>query len=255
MTGVTLEVLARTRRLLVALDVDGTLAPLLDKPMDVRMIPAARAAVSRLAALPDTSVALVSGRTLHDLRIIAEHDDDSPLLLAGSHGAEYWIPLEGERATSDDPAVIAQRDDLRTRAIALVEPMEGVWIEPKTFGFGVHTRMADAVASDAANAAVDALVHSEAPQWRRRSGHNIIEYAYRDEGKDSAVRELRRLTRATAVLFAGDDVTDEDALGSLGPDDLGVLVGDRPTHATVRVPDISAMADLLDRLAELRSAG
>lgn len=254
MSGASLKALARTPRLLVALDVDGTLAPLLDRPMDVRMTPAARAAVVRLAGLPDTSVALVSGRTLHDLRIIAEHDDDSPLLLAGSHGAEYWIPREGERATSDDPAVIAQRDDLRSRAIALVEPMEGVWIEPKTFGFGVHTRMADAIASDAANTAVDALVRSEAPQWRRRSGHNIIEYAFRDEGKDSAVRELRGLTRATAVLFAGDDVTDEDALGSLEPDDLGVLVGDRPTHATVRVPDIAAMADLLDRLADLRSA-
>ena len=254
MSGATLEVLAGTAHLLVALDVDGTLAPLLDRPMDVRMTPAARSAVLRLAALPDTAVALVSGRTLHDLRIIAEHNDDSPLLLAGSHGAEYWFPGEGERARDDDPAVVAQRDELLAGASAAVEPIEGVWIEPKTFGLAVHTRLASATDAEAANAAVDELIGAEAPQWRRRTGHNIIEYAYRDEGKDSAVRELRARTGATAVLFAGDDITDEDALGSLEPGDLGVLVGDRPTHASVRVADIAAMADLLDRLADLRAA-
>ena len=36
--------LAATERLLVALDFDGTLSPLVDAPMDARMLPAARAA-------------------------------------------------------------------------------------------------------------------------------------------------------------------------------------------------------------------
>ncbi|MFT4297494.1 MAG: trehalose-phosphatase [Micropruina sp.] len=245
--------LADTERLLVALDVDGTLAPLSDEPMSVRMLPAARAAVLALAALPGTTVALVSGRTLHDLRTIAEHTDDSPLLLAGSHGAEYWSPGERERGTGDDAAASARRDALRRRAETLVESMPGAWIEPKTFGFAVHTRLADADTAAAANAAVDALIAAEAPQWRRRTGHDIVEYASRTEGKDTAVRVLRERTAATAVLFAGDDVTDEDALASLGPGDLGVLVGDRPTHATLTVPDIPAMAALLRRLAELRA--
>ena len=255
MTGAALETLALTPRLLVALDVDGTLAPLLDRPMDVRMTPAARAAVLRLAGLPHTSVALVSGRTLHDLRIIAEHTDDSPLLLAGSHGAEFWVPGEGEVERSDDAAALALRDTLQERAKALVEPLEGVWIEPKTFGLAVHTRLSSEADSATGNDAVDALVAAEAAGWRRRTGHNIIEYSFRDEGKDSAVRTLRERVGATAVLFAGDDVTDEDALGSLGADDLGVLVGDRPTHASVRVPDVDAMAALLDRLADLRAKG
>jgi len=252
-TGASLETLAATPRLLVALDVDGTLAPLLDRPMDVRMTPAARAAVLRLAGLAQTTVALVSGRTLHDLRIIAEHGDDSPLLLSGSHGAEFWIPGEGEVDRSDDAAELALRDSLQKRAKALVEPFEGAWIEPKTFGLAVHTRMAARADADAADSAVDDLLGSEAPGWRRRAGHDIVEYSFRTEGKDSAVQALRDRIGATAVLFAGDDVTDEDALGSLGPDDLGVLVGDRPTSASVRVPDIAAMAALLSRLADLRA--
>ena len=125
-----------------------------------------------------------------------------------------------------------------------------MWIEPKTFGFGVHTRRAEAAdARSRANRAVDAHRAAEAPHWRRRTGHNIIEYAFRHEGKDSAIAELRKRTGATAVLFAGDDVTDEDALRRLGPDDLGVHVGDRPTAATLCVPDIPALAALLATLA------
>lgn len=248
----TVETLARTERLLVALDFDGTLAPLTDEPMAARMLPEAREAVTALAALPDTTVALVSGRALPDLRIIAEHDDDSALLLAGSHGAEFWTGGQAE-ATDDDAEAMALRDELRGKAEGLVEPWEGVWVEPKTFGFAVHTRLADEVTSATATEAMDELVRTEAPRWRRRLGHNIVEYAFRDEGKDTAVRVLRELTGATAVLFAGDDTTDEDALASLGEGDLGVLVGDRDTHASLTVPDIPAMAALLGRLAGLRA--
>ncbi|GAA2012658.1 trehalose-phosphatase [Microbacterium ulmi] len=246
--------IAATERLLVALDFDGTLSPLSDDPMASRMSPAARDAVGALLDAPDTVVALVSGRSMHDLRLIAEHEDDSPILLAGSHGAEYWIPGEGRLELADDPVDLALRDTLREHAEAATATLDGVWIEPKTFGFGVHTRRADAATAAAANATVDALIEAEAPHWRRRTGHSIIEYSFRHEGKDTGVATLRRRTDATSVLFAGDDVTDEDALESLGPDDLGVHVGHRPTAASVVVPDIPAMAALLSRLAAERSA-
>ncbi|HEY6801415.1 MAG TPA: trehalose-phosphatase, partial [Agromyces sp.] len=104
------------------------------------------------------------------------------------------------------------------------------------------------------NRLVDVLVAEEAPHWRRRTGQNIVEYAFRHEGKDSAVAELRTRTDASAVLFAGDDVTDEDALRSLRPGDLGVHVGDRPTAASLSVPDIAALAAVLDVIATERSA-
>jgi trehalose 6-phosphate phosphatase len=245
---------AASDRLLVALDFDGTLSPLEDEPMDARMLPAARAAVDALVAAPGTMVALVSGRSLSDLRIIAEHGDDSPLLLAGSHGAEFWVPGEGAVTHDDDPADAALRDELRAHAEQATAGIEGVWIEPKRFGFGVHTRKASPAGAAEANRVVDALVAAEAPHWRRRTGHNIVEYAFRHEGKDSAIAELRERTDASAVLFAGDDVTDEDALASLGADDLGVRVGEPPTAATVCVPDIPAMAELLAVIAGERAS-
>ncbi|WES65148.1 trehalose-phosphatase [Microbacter sp. GSS18] len=245
--------LAAVPRLLVALDFDGTLSPLVDEPMTARMLPESRRAVDALVEAPGTVVALVSGRSLHDLRVIAEHRDDSGIYLAGSHGAELWVPGEGPVGVLDDDEHVRLRDALRTHAEEVTSAMDGVWIEPKSFGFGVHMRLADAATARAAGEAVDAIIADEAPHWRRRTGHNIVEYAFRHEGKDSAVADLRGMTDADAALFAGDDVTDEDALRSLGPGDVGVHVGSRAdTAATVTVPDIPAFADMLSALARAR---
>ena len=248
----TPEQIATTPHLLVALDFDGTLAPLVDEPMSARMTAETRAAVQALSDLPDTDVAFVSGRSLDHLREIAEHEDDSPVLLAGSHGAEYWVPQTGAE-TEADPEAARLRDRLRERAEEIVADAEGVWIERKSFGFAVHSRLAaDPAAAAAVHGRVDDLMRAEAPQWRRREGHDIVEYASRNEGKDAALARLRRITGATGVLFAGDDVTDEDALRSLGPDDLGIRVGPGETAASVRVADIGELAVFLRALADRR---
>lgn len=244
---------AASDRLLIALDFDGTVSPLQDEPMAARMTPEAARAISRLAALPETIVGFVSGRSLADLREIAEHGDDSSVLLAGSHGAEFWVPGEGPLEPEPDSIDAALRDTLYRHAQEATAHLEGVWIEPKAFGLGVHTRVADAATAEAANATIDALVAAEASHWRRRTGKNIVEYAFRHEGKDSAIAALRERTGATAVLFAGDDVTDEDALLSLGPEDLGVHVGSGPTAARVCVASVNEMAALLEVLATERA--
>ena len=252
------EALARVAasdRLLVALDFDGTLAPLEDEPMNARALPSAAAAVAALAALPDTPVAFVSGRSMHDLREIAEHADDAQIFLAGSHGAEFWVPGEGLLETDEDEDAPALRDELRDQMAAEVGGLEGVWVEPKTFGFGIHTRVASPEDAQTARNAADRLVQDRAPHWRRRTGHNIVEYSFRHEGKDSAVAALRERTGATAVLFAGDDVTDEDALASLGRNDLGIRVGDGETAASVRVGSIQELAAALSLLARMRAEG
>ncbi|WDG16813.1 trehalose-phosphatase [Microbacterium sp. Clip185] len=249
-----LESLARTPRLLVALDFDGTLSPLVDEPMSARMIPEARQALDALVALPDTDVALVSGRTLADLRVISEHSDDSLFHLAGSHGAETWHP--GTQAEDDDAADRADRvllDELVAEAQRIVAGIDGAWVEPKAFGLGLHTRLAQPDAAEQAQREIDALMQERAPRWRRRTGRDILEFAFRHEGKDQAVAALRERLGATAVLFAGDDVTDEDALRSLGDGDLGVHVGGGDSAASVSVEDPAALAALLTRLAQLRA--
>ena len=51
----------------------------------------------------------------------------------------------------------------------------------------------------------------------------------------------------------GDDVTDEDALKRLEPGDLGVHIGKGKTAADFTVSDVWEAAEVLARLAELRT--
>ena len=257
-TAAELDRLAATPRLLVALDFDGTLSPLEDEPMAARMLPVAREALEALLATADTTVALVSGRSLADLQEISEHTASSPILLAGSHGAEFWAPDGSPSAvadgTADDTVERERRDELLAAAREAIAGLDGAWIEPKAFGLGLHTRTASPEDADTAAARVEEIVTGRAPDWRRRTGRDILEFAFRHEGKDTAVAALRERVGATAVLFAGDDVTDEDALASLGADDLGVRVGDGDTAAGLRVPDATALAELLAELAARRAS-
>ncbi|HEX3679655.1 MAG TPA: trehalose-phosphatase [Galbitalea sp.] len=75
-----LHELARVKRLLVALDFDGTLAPEVDDPETARAIPEARAAVLDLLELPNTRVALVSGRSLASLEQVSNLPDNALLV-------------------------------------------------------------------------------------------------------------------------------------------------------------------------------
>lgn len=244
--------LARTQRLVVALDFDGTASELVVEPMDARAVPAVRAQIERLAALPDTVVAFVSGRSMVDLRIIAEHGDDSPVVLAGSHGAQYWFPGAGAQ-DAPAPEDIAPREELWAAAQPIVDRYEGVVLEEKAYGFGVHTRRVDLETERAVFAEIDALVSERFPGWRRRTGDRVLEFASRHEGKDAAIGVLRERLGATGILFAGDDVTDEDALRALSGGDVGVRVGDADTAATLRVDGPQQIAELLGALADERA--
>lgn len=245
---------AATERLVVALDFDGTASPLVPDPMAARALPEVAAQVERLAAMPGTVVAYVSGRSLHDLREITEHDDDSLIVLAGSHGAQYWFPGDGAAEAAEESADDGSREELWAAAQPIIERYEGAEFEPKTFGMGVHTRRADREVERQVFAEIDALVADRFPHWRRRAGHRVLEFSSRTEGKDAAMATLRERLGATGIVFAGDDVTDEDAMRVLGDGDLGVRVGPGDSAAAIRVENPQQIAHLLKALADERSA-
>ncbi|TFB17848.1 trehalose-phosphatase [Microbacterium sp. 3H14] len=249
-----LSALAATPRLVVALDFDGTASPLVPDPMAARALPEVAVQVERLAALPDTVVAYVSGRSMHDLRVITEHTDDSAIALAGSHGAQYWFPGDDPDAVHDGFDEDGTREELWAAAKPIIARYEGAEFEPKTFGMGVHTRRVNRETEERVFAEIDALVAERFPHWRRRAGHRVLEFSSRTEGKDAAMTALRERFDATGILFAGDDVTDEDAMRVLGPDDLGVRVGPGESAATLRVDTPQQIAELLEALADERTA-
>ena len=251
-----LREIAQAEVLLVALDFDGTVSHLSDEPMAVRAVPEAIAAVDALLDLERTYVAYVSGRSMRDLKVITERPDVSPLILVGSHGAEWLMPavLGQVPDTADDEGKRAAAQHVQERVAAALEDLEGVFVEDKAFGFAVHTRLADDDATVLAHQRTAEIMAEAASDWRTRTGKDVLELAWRHEGKDDAIARLRQLTGATAVLFAGDDVTDEDALRSLGDSDLGVHVGNRDTAATLSVNTPEELSALLNVIASMRAA-
>ncbi|HEU0257066.1 MAG TPA: trehalose-phosphatase [Microbacteriaceae bacterium] len=246
--------LTRVPRLLVALDFDGTVAPLVEDPATARPTPAAREAVARLAGLPATSVAYVSGRQLSELGWLTGADD--AVVLVGSHGAETSA---GPRDAFALSAPERRRLDALRQAVARVhDRFPRARIEQKPAGVGVHVRGLETGLGHAVFGATRAAVEKVVPEvgaYVIREGKGILEFAVRDVTKADAIRSLRASTRADAVFFAGDDVTDEDGFQALeGAADVGVKVGEGVSAAPFRVADPAALGALVARLAVLRAA-
>ncbi len=83
-----LERLPACEFLLVVSDFDGTLAGFSPNPDDVAVYAPSMDALHALSALPSTSVALLSGRSVESLRAASGVGRDSAIALVGSHGAQ-----------------------------------------------------------------------------------------------------------------------------------------------------------------------
>ncbi|QEO16281.1 bifunctional alpha,alpha-trehalose-phosphate synthase (UDP-forming)/trehalose-phosphatase [Agromyces intestinalis] len=246
-----LDRLARTDRMLVALDFDGTLAPIVDRPEDARATDGARRAIEQLLGLPDTRVAIVSGRALGSLTEVAAPPEG--VLLSGSHGVE--LQLDGGDVTID--LRDAERADL-DRLTDLVERVastgEGAWVEHKPAGIALHTRRMSPTAGAALQQAARGRVAEELPGITTRSGKSVLEFSVRSSDKGESLNRLRQHVGASGVLYLGDDVTDEDAFAVLEADDLGVKVGSGKSIASHRVRSTADVVGLLEHLVEARAA-
>jgi trehalose 6-phosphate phosphatase len=244
-----LREIARTRRLLVALDFDGTLAPEVDDPEQARALPEARAAVLRLCAMPNTRVALVSGRALASL--IAVSDLPDSVLLVGSHGIELRLDHPGD-STMLNAAESRRVDRLGEVLGEVANSFDEVWLEQKPAGFALHTRLASERNSRIAHLVALSETAAELGELTVRSGKNVLEFSVRSTTKGEALEHLRTYIEATAVFYAGDDVTDEDAFAALGADDVGLKSGDGASLANFRVAGPLDVARAINLLADLR---
>lgn len=235
-------------RILVAMDFDGTLAPLVDEPMEARALPGSEKLLNELSCLPDTLVALVSGRALADLIELTRLDE--PVLLVGSHGVE-----RSSEAQAPSPDVTEQ-----TRFAALDADLATVLrdhprarVERKPHSLVLHTR---GLTGQEANAAVRAAeeVVTRHTGLVVTPGKDVLELATRHVGKGVALLELAEEHCVDSVLFVGDDVTDEQAFGLLRPTDLTVKVGPGETAAQHRIDNEMQVQTLLSTLLGLRSA-
>mgnify|MGYP002145568618 FL=1 len=119
-------------------------------------------------------------------------------------------------------------------------------METKPAGVVLHVRNAQVDHGEAALAAA----RSAAGAWpaHMTEGKSILEFSVITTNKGDAIDLLRDRENASAVVFFGDDVTDETAFARLRGDDLGVKVGLGDTSAEFRV---DAPADVAAALAVL----
>jgi trehalose 6-phosphate phosphatase len=245
------EALVAHDRVLVASDFDGVMAPLVLDPATSRPLPGTVEDLRRLAAMPGTYAAVVSGRdlaTLTDLTGLAGSD----VTRIGSHG--------GESSATDQqaPELTGAQQEHLTQLRSELEELcaslpEGAYLEPKPAAVVLHTRR---MTEDDARAAEEAALqvagrHTHLSVLR---GKHVVEMSVLEADKGSALQVLRDAVRARHVAYLGDDVTDEHAFECLGADDLTVKVGPGDTAARFRVDGPQDAAEVLALLADLRAS-
>lgn len=193
--------IAETPRLLVALDFDGTLAPIVPQPERAAPLPEAVLALKRLAALRDTDLAIISGRDVADLKSRLG-TSTSGLWLSGSHGRVILGPDEPLQEVPSDP---------RLAVIQEVPLLPGVRRENKDYSVSFHWRGRSQgvplgwLEGIRRRAQEDGLVVMD--------GRQVLEVMIPGGGgKDAALRRIFERTGASAVLYAGDDTTDREAI-------------------------------------------
>ena len=240
-----LKALARSPHLLICCDYDGTLAPLVDDPAKARPLTEAITALRQLSLLPTTTVAVVSGRSLRDLAALSRLPPE--IHLVGSHGSEFDadFQLDGQQ--------LRLLEQVKSAATELAGHVSGSHIEVKPGSVAVHVRRSKPEDREALLSQV-AKGPGQFPGVHVQYGKDVVELSVTEATKADAVAALRHLTGASAVVFLGDDVTDETVFVALTGPDVGIKVGPGASAAPWRVDAPMDVARLLSNLYVLRQS-
>ncbi len=223
----------------VFLDYDGTLTPIVEDHTQAFLPEETRAALVELAR--HCPVAIVSGRDLATLRGLVGLEQ---VYYAGSHGFEIRGPSGWQesldRGVEALPEIDAAEGELRAR----LAPVAGSAVERKRFSIAAHYRRVAAADVPRVEAVVDEVL---AGRRGLRKGHGKKVFEVQPEidwNKGRAVQwllERLALDRAGILpVYAGDDITDEDAFRTLAGAGLTLVVrgpDDRATAADYALAD------------------
>lgn len=240
-------VLARPDRAVIALDFDGTLAPIVPDPDQARAHPEA---VPVLAALAPkvAAVAVVTGRPAG----VAVRNGGfagvpglEHLVVLGHYGAERWDAATGAvTAPAPHPGVAAVRAEL-PGFLDRIGAWQGTWTEEKGRSLAVHTRRAEDP-----QAAYDLLREPLAELAARHGlivepGRMVLELRPPGMDKGVALTEYARARGAASVLYAGDDLGDLPAFAAVEKLRADGVPGLLVCSGSSEVTELSERADLV----------
>lgn len=242
---------ARTDRLFLALDYDGTLTPIVGHASAATLSQEGRKTLALLAQSQDLTVAVLSGRALADVQ---SRVGLSRVIYAGNHGLE----IAGPDWSHVEPEAERRRTELHSIAQRLTDELTavpGAWVEDKGLTLCVHYRQSEEATWPRVHETVRKVCRGTESWLRVQPGKRTWDLRPSLTcHKGTAAAYIRRrlgLDRAFAVGI-GDDVTDEDLFAALR-DGLTIHVGlEHDTCACCRVAGPAEVLDFLGWLARVR---
>lgn len=231
-------------------DFDGTLAAIVDDPDEVSVSAAVIDALGNLHKVCNGALAIVSGRPIAALDRFL-----SPLKLplSGVHGLESRDATGHVRRTSYDHAALRQLTD---KLSAFAKNQAGLVVEEKPGSVALHYRQAPELGNSALQLA--SKLSATVPGVRLMRGKMVVELRLGGRSKADAVSDFmaEKPFRGRTPLFAGDDVTDEDAFSLVeAMGGTGIKIGCENTAASLMAPDRDAFERWLCDMASTPTAG
>lgn len=233
------------------LDFDGTLVEIAERPEAVQLADATRSAVGTISRHVDGALAIVTGR---DIATIDEFVAPLFLPIAGVHGLARRDAKARVSALPVDKAALVQ---LNRELNQLSSAHPGLIVEEKTGSVALHFRSRP----DLQNFCISAMSKSIAGLgggFQARPGKMVVEAVPEGASKGAAVLSFMAEApfAGRTPIFAGDDVTDEDAfeaVNSLGG--ISIKVGEGMSCASFRAQTTSAFLEwLVDYARDLERA-
>lgn len=244
------QILQARRELLMLLDYDGTLTPIVERPELAVLAPGTRAILRDLASI--MPVAVVSGRDLGMLRDLV---DVPGLVYVGDHGFDM-TDLAGENhhleAVRDYLPVLDAVEQYLREGLAGVA---GALLERKRSSIAVHFRLVAEADVPQVRARVQEVLSAHS-QLKVTPGKKVVEIQPGlDWDKGKAVEWLLPQLDASGrrhPIYIGDDMTDENAFRVVCRRGTGILVreDDHPTTAHYALEDSEEVRLFLQRLAQ-----
>lgn len=248
-----LQRIATAESVFCFLDYDGTLSVLAPTPEAATPLAGTAERLQALAALPGTQVALVSGRTIADMR---RYLDLSGICYVGVHGLQIQFPNGvtqlSERAAVARSVLPAIKREIE-RALA---GRPGILIEDKEIALACHYRLASRADAAIARQTVATVARSHQGHGVLVTyGHEVVEIRPAFANKGTAVCQLLAAHgRSALAVYIGDDQTDEDAFTLLPAESITIRVGlaSTPTAARYRIPEPDDVLRFLEVMMDSR---
>lgn len=219
------------KRLATLLDYDGTLTPIVEDYTQATLSNKTRNIVRELAN--SCPLAIISGRDLEDVRKLVGLDQ---LFYAGSHGFDLAGPNNWRKQVQQAVELLPNLDQAEKSLEEKLACIDGAVLERKRFSLAVHYRQVVDDRLPAVQSAVEEVIDKQ-KRLRKSSGKKVFDIQpdiewHKGHALNYLLKHLDLEGPDVAPLYIGDDVTDEDAFGTLkerikrGADAIAIVVRD-----------------------------